>query len=497
MKVFDQGLSPEQAAALARALDQLCQAPLDHPSIVRPIAAGADAELAWLAESYVDGTPLADLIHRDASRPLADVVLRITQIAGALDFAAAVGVFHGALHPAEILVTEDRTLLSGLGLVQALSKAGLDVPMSGAGVSPQRALGLPVTHPDDIFALGAMTFQVLYGRPLDDRSKLKTLVTPLAGVDHVRLYEVLAGTLSEDPADRPGSALEFAGALQRVLAAEPQPAIPIALRSSLPESHTDSASAIPIPIPIPTPAPVASPIDDLPLRAEPPSHVDFESRMMEPESESEPAGRDSIAEVEFRSQHRELESEYRRRVSWAAVAAALLIGILTGFGAGFVVGQRDLTPAPRRAERPVPRAQRDAAPETIPAPAVGQDFTESMVPPTPVDEPDVKPPESVDRSVAERPAGLDRSEPSEQPDRAEGSVRFDPAVPASIEVVSRPSGAQVFVDGRLVGRTPLVLSDMRPGAHAVRIALPGHQRWVTTVDVAAGSRARVAASLER
>jgi serine/threonine protein kinase len=462
---------------------------------VRPIAAGADAELAWLAEAYIDGTPLAELIGRDGPWPIADVLLRITQIAGALDFAAAVGVFHGALHPAEILVTEDRTLLSGLGLVQALSKAGLDVPMSGAGVSPQRALGLPVTHPDDIFALAAMTFQVLYRRSLDDPSKLKGLVTPLAGVNHVRLCEVLARALSEDPGDRPGSALEFAGALQQGLAAEPEPEIPISLQSSVPESHADSDSAIPVASPISTP--VAAPIDDLPLRPEPPSHVDFESRMVESKSEAKPAGQNSIAEFELRSQTRELESEYRRRVSWAAVAAALMIGILTGFGAGFVVGQRDLTPSPRRAERPVPRAQRESVPETIPAPTAGQDFTESTVPPTPVDEPEVKSPQSMDPSVDDRSDRLDRAGQSEQPDRPEQSVQLEPAVPASIEVVSRPSGAQVFVNGRLVGRTPLVVSDMRPGAHAVRIALPGHQRWVTTVDVAAGSRARVAASLER
>jgi hypothetical protein len=66
-----------------------------------------------------------------------------------------------------------------------------------------------------------------------------------------------------------------------------------------------------------------------------------------------------------------------------------------------------------------------------------------------------------------------------------------------MEVVSRPSGAEVFIDGRMVGRTPLVLSEVGPGDYSVRIALPGHQRWATTVNVPAGSRARVAASLER
>ena len=65
-----------------------------------------------------------------------------------------------------------------------------------------------------------------------------------------------------------------------------------------------------------------------------------------------------------------------------------------------------------------------------------------------------------------------------------------------MEVLSRPSGAEVFVDGALVGRTPLSLPDVEVGGHAVRISLPKHQRWATSVEVRPGERTRVAASLE-
>jgi hypothetical protein len=65
-------------------------------------------------------------------------------------------------------------------------------------------------------------------------------------------------------------------------------------------------------------------------------------------------------------------------------------------------------------------------------------------------------------------------------------------------VVSRPSGAQVFLDERLVGTTPLSLGGVAPGIHGVRIALPEHRRWATAVAVTDDdSRVRVAASLER
>jgi hypothetical protein len=61
---------------------------------------------------------------------------------------------------------------------------------------------------------------------------------------------------------------------------------------------------------------------------------------------------------------------------------------------------------------------------------------------------------------------------------------------------SRPSQAAVWIDGRLVGTTPLLLSDLEPGARLIRIELPGHKLWSTTTTVVAGQRVRVAASLE-
>lgn len=67
----------------------------------------------------------------------------------------------------------------------------------------------------------------------------------------------------------------------------------------------------------------------------------------------------------------------------------------------------------------------------------------------------------------------------------------------SLQVLSRPEGANVIVDGNVVGRTPLVLSEVRAGTHDVRIELEGFRPWATSVSVKAGARARVAASLEQ
>jgi hypothetical protein len=66
-----------------------------------------------------------------------------------------------------------------------------------------------------------------------------------------------------------------------------------------------------------------------------------------------------------------------------------------------------------------------------------------------------------------------------------------------LQVLSRPSGAQVVLDGRIVGRTPLVIADIPGGMHEVRLEHTGFRRWATTVEVTSGSRTRVAASLEQ
>jgi len=68
---------------------------------------------------------------------------------------------------------------------------------------------------------------------------------------------------------------------------------------------------------------------------------------------------------------------------------------------------------------------------------------------------------------------------------------------APLMVESRPSGADVFIDGKLVGQTPLMLPEIGAGAHAVRLELDGYNRWTASVRVVAGESNRVAASLEQ
>jgi hypothetical protein len=68
---------------------------------------------------------------------------------------------------------------------------------------------------------------------------------------------------------------------------------------------------------------------------------------------------------------------------------------------------------------------------------------------------------------------------------------------ATMSIDSRPDGASVRLDGKVIGTTPMTLSDVGPGEHTVSIELAGFRRWTTSVKVVAGEPNRVAASLER
>ncbi len=63
-------------------------------------------------------------------------------------------------------------------------------------------------------------------------------------------------------------------------------------------------------------------------------------------------------------------------------------------------------------------------------------------------------------------------------------------------VDSRPVGANVFVDNKLIGTTPLAFDALNVGDHAVRLERDGYRPWIASVSIVGGERNRVA-SLDR
>ena len=136
---------------------------------------------------------------------------------------------------------------------------------------------------------------------------------------------------------------------------------------------------------------------------------------------------------------------------------------------------------------------------------------------TPLTVRDVEPGAHVIRLVrdgyvaAERRVSVTRARPSQtlavelsrQP-AAESAAVPVPTTPGNLGrntgvlfVDSRPAAANVYVDGKLVGTTPVQVENVEPGSHVVRLERDGYGPWSSAVRVTTGERVRVSASLER
>lgn len=176
----------------------------------------------------------------------------------------------------------------------------------------------------------------------------------------------------------------------------------------------------------------------------------------------------------------------------------LVLGLLAGFAAGFVVGQRLAPPAPPRAvdvPRPAPievpppepiEPRPPIAPVLAPPVAPVQNVAETppvVEAPVEVREPEVQaPPPPVPDPAPPKPAAARPAPPAVQA----ATIRFD----------SRPPGATIYLDEVRIGVTPLTMNKVTPGTHQVRMEMFGHDTWRTSVTVKEGEQLFVGGSLE-
>src|SRR5687768_11235184 len=215
VKVFRLDVTPEQARTLADELARAADAGLFHPSVVEPIAAGIEGTVAYRAEEYVAAESLDVALRHYAPAPLEKVLPFITQLAGAIDFARASGVGHGALHPRDIFITPEEARATGFGVVEALERVGQRAPVRRPYSAPERVAGGSWSTPADVFSLGVIAFELLTGRrPAGTGVQIGTLTgaTPESGTSAV--HAVLARAMEDEPARRYQSALAFASALE-------------------------------------------------------------------------------------------------------------------------------------------------------------------------------------------------------------------------------------------------------------------------------------------
>ena len=175
-KVAIKVLRPELAAVIGadrflREIETI--AGLQHPHILGLIDSGEMDGTAYYVMPFVEGESLRDRLVREKQLPIADAIRIATEVAGALDYAHRHGVIHRDIKPENILLHDGAALVADFGIALAASKAGGE-RMTETGMSlgtpqymsPEQAMGeREITARSDIYALGAMTYEMLAGEP--------------------------------------------------------------------------------------------------------------------------------------------------------------------------------------------------------------------------------------------------------------------------------------------------------------------------------------------
>jgi len=215
VKLFTVDLAPELAHQFVADLDRLVAAELTHPSIARPIATGILGNSPYLVEEFVEGESLDIALRIHGPAPVPDALRIATQIAGALDFAAVSHLHHGALHPRDVLLSNQDVRVTGLGVARALEQVGITSPMRRPYAAPERVGGGVWHRFADIFSLAALMYELLWGRRLNGAGvQAVATLEPLPGGDLTALSLAFSRALAEDPGGRYSRALKFVEALK-------------------------------------------------------------------------------------------------------------------------------------------------------------------------------------------------------------------------------------------------------------------------------------------
>jgi serine/threonine-protein kinase len=228
-------LHPELAAALGgeRFLSEIkTTARLQHPHILPLLDSGDAGGFLYYVMPYLTGETLRARLERERQLPIEDALRIAREVADALGSAHALGIIHRDIKPENILLQGGHALVADFGIALAVQSAsGARMTQTGLSLgtpqymSPEQAMGeKTIDMRSDLYALGAVTYEMLVGEPPFTGPSVQAIVarvmteqprgislqrksvTPAVEIAVMRALEKL-------PADRYATAGEFVAAL--------------------------------------------------------------------------------------------------------------------------------------------------------------------------------------------------------------------------------------------------------------------------------------------
>lgn len=258
-------LKPELGAVLGgeRFLSEIrVTANLQHPNLLPLFDSGEANGMLFYVMPFVEGESLRQRLDRERQLPVPEALRLTLGVAGALDYAHRRGVIHRDLKPENILLQEGQPLVADFGIALAVSNAGgTRITQTGLSLgtpqymSPEQATGdRAIDGRADIYSLAAVLYEMLTGDPPHTGSTVQAVIAKVltetprsvrgarpAVPEHVEMAIICA--LAKLPADRFGTAREFADALSgesaglRSRAAPLTRDMPVSADQRVPASH--------------------------------------------------------------------------------------------------------------------------------------------------------------------------------------------------------------------------------------------------------------------
>ncbi len=223
LKILTPTLARHEGAWVALKREHEIVSRLDHPGILKVFPPEREEQSAVLPMELASGGDLRRL--RGAS--YLEIVPVLIELARALEHAHTRGVIHRDLKPGNVLFdSQERVRLVDFGVAGTPLGAtrGVSTALSPFTASPAQLLGEPPTVADDIYGLGALTYELLSGYPpYYPRFNLQRVLeepVPELKPRHQtppRLTNLVFAMLAKKPYDRPASMRAVIDALEATM----------------------------------------------------------------------------------------------------------------------------------------------------------------------------------------------------------------------------------------------------------------------------------------